>query len=115
MLHDFQVYLVYCSRACWWPDYVGNREKKTQGTVAVTDLNEKRILVWDEVEFCKFSVSEYRIDNVVAKVRGWNLFFSFVVDKAIVEADVISILVNRPVKMFSRKHQVAYLKYVKKI
>jgi len=65
--------------------------------VTVVDLDAKRIAAWNRGPLPVF---EPGLDDVVAKARGRNLFFSTDIDAAIREAQMIFICVNTPTKMY---------------
>ncbi len=66
-------------------------------TVTVVDLDAKRIAAWNHGPLPVF---EPGLDDVVAKARGRNLFFSTDIDAAIRGAQMIFICVNTPTKMY---------------
>ena len=65
--------------------------------VTVVDLNMERIAAWNG-PLENLPVYEPGLEEVVAKTRGKNLFFSSQVDKAIDEAEMIFMAVNTPTK-----------------
>ena len=65
--------------------------------VTVVDLNADRIADWNG-PLENLPVYEPGLEEVVAKTRGRNLFFSTEVDKAIDEAEMIFMAVNTPTK-----------------
>ena len=65
--------------------------------VTVVDLNADRIAAWNG-PLENLPVYEPGLEEVVAKTRGRNLFFSTEVDKAIDEAEMIFMAVNTPTK-----------------
>ena len=65
--------------------------------VTVVDLNMERISAWNG-PLENLPVYEPGLEEVVAKTRGRNLFFSTEVDKAIDEAEMIFMAVNTPTK-----------------
>ena len=65
--------------------------------VTVVDLNMERIAAWNG-PLENLPVYEPGLEEVVAKTRGRNLFFSTEVDKAIDEAEMIFMAVNTPSK-----------------
>jgi len=65
--------------------------------VTVVDLNMERIAAWNG-PLENLPVYESGLEEVVAKTRGRNLFFSTEVDKAIDEAEMIFMAVNTPTK-----------------
>ena len=81
--------------------------------VTVVDLNEARIAQWNDEDLDNLPVYEPGLSEVVAEVRGKNLFFSTDVDEAIDAADMIFIAVNTPTKTYGvGKGMAADLKFV---
>lgn len=81
--------------------------------VTVVDLNEARILAWNDEDTNNIPVYEPGLSDVVAEARGRNLFFSTEVDKAIDEAQMIFISVNTPTKTYGAgKGMGADLKWI---
>jgi len=81
--------------------------------VTVVDLNEVRIAQWNDEDLDNLPVYEPGLSEVVAEVRGKNLFFSTDVDEAIDAADMIFIAVNTPTKTYGEgKGMAADLKFV---
>ncbi|MBG6236577.1 UDPglucose 6-dehydrogenase [Pedobacter sp. CAN_A7] len=81
--------------------------------VTVVDLNESRIAAWNDKDTQNIPIYEPGLSEIVAEVRGQNLFFSTDVDKAIDEAEMIFISVNTPTKTYgSGKGMGADLKYI---
>jgi len=81
--------------------------------VTVVDLNEARIAQWNDEDLDNLPVYEPGLSEVVAEVRGKNLFFSTDVDEAIDAADMIFIAVNTPTKTYGEgKGMAADLKFV---
>ena len=66
--------------------------------VNVVDNNEERIKAWNSEDYSKLPVFEPKLENIVKKCRGQNLFFSNKVEEKISEADIIFISVNTPTK-----------------
>ena len=66
--------------------------------VTVVDLNETRIDAWNHKDLSELPIYEPGLDDVVARARGRNLFFSTAVDEAIAAADMVFISVNTPTK-----------------
>ncbi len=66
--------------------------------VTVVDLNETRIDAWNHKDLGELPIYEPGLDDVVARARGRNLFFSTAVDEAIAAADMVFISVNTPTK-----------------
>lgn len=78
--------------------------------VTVVDKSKERIAQWNSD---KLPIYEPGLDEVVAKCRGKNLFFSTDIEKGIKEADLIFISVNTPTKTFGNgRGRAADLKYV---
>ena len=67
--------------------------------VTVVDINKARIDAWNSGT-CP--IYEPGLDEVVAKTRGKNLFFSTETDRGIREADIIFVSVNTPTKTFGQ-------------
>ncbi len=66
--------------------------------VIVVDNNEERIAEWNGPNLDKLPIYEPGLNEVVARRRNKNLFFSTKVDEAISKADMIFISVNTPTK-----------------
>ena len=82
-------------------------------TVNVVDISKERIAAWNDPDLDNLPIYEPGLAEVVAKVRGKNLFFSTEIDKAIEEADIIFIAVNTPTKAYGEgKGMAADLTYV---
>lgn len=81
--------------------------------VTVVDLNEERILTWNDENTNNIPIYEPGLSEIVAEARGRNLFFSTDVEKAIDEAQIIFICVNTPTKTYGKgKGMAADLKYI---
>ena len=81
--------------------------------VTVVDLNEARIAAWNDENLGNLPIYEPGLSEVVAKVRGQNLFFSTDIDAAIDAADMIFIAVNTPTKTYGEgKGMASDLKFV---
>jgi len=81
--------------------------------VTVVDLNKERIDAWNSRDVNKIPIFEPGLNEILAKSRGKNLFFSTEVDKAIQEAEMVFISVNTPTKTYgSGKGYAADLKYI---
>lgn len=81
--------------------------------VTVVDLNEDRIAAWNDRDVSNIPIYEPGLNEIVANVRGKNLFFSTDVDKAIDEAELIFISVNTPTKTYGTgKGMAADLKHI---
>ncbi|MGB2398638.1 MAG: nucleotide sugar dehydrogenase [Flavobacteriaceae bacterium] len=82
-------------------------------TVTVVDISSDRIAAWNDTDLDNLPIYEPGLEEVVAKARGKNLFFSTEIDKAIAEADIIFIAVNTPTKTYGKgKGMAADLTYV---
>ncbi|MDI9258511.1 MULTISPECIES: UDP-glucose 6-dehydrogenase [Flavobacterium] len=104
---------------CIGAGYVGGptmaviAEKCPHIKVTVVDLNEARIAAWNDEDVNNIPIYEPGLNEIVAKARGRNLFFSTEVDKAIDEAELIFISVNTPTKTYGTgKGMAADLKYI---
>ena len=90
---------------CIGAGYVGGptmtkiAEKCPTYKVTVVDINKDRIDAWNG-PVCP--IYEPGLEDVVAKTRGRNLFFSTETDKGIREADIIFVSVNTPTKTFGQ-------------
>jgi UDPglucose 6-dehydrogenase len=73
--------------------------KCPQYRVTVVDINEKRILDWQNDNL---PIYEPGLDDVIKIARGRNLFFSTEIAKGIKEADIIFVSVNTPTKTFGQ-------------
>ena len=81
--------------------------------VTVVDINEARIAAWNDENLDNLPIYEPGLSEVVAKVRGQNLFFSTDVDTSIETADIIFIAVNTPTKTYGEgKGMASDLKYI---
>ncbi len=69
--------------------------------VTVVDIDKERIDRWNSPDF-NLPVYEPGLKEVVAAVRGRNLFFSTDIEKAVAECDIVFVGVNTPTKMFGR-------------
>lgn len=65
--------------------------------VTVVDINHERIDAWNSTEL---PVYEPRLDEIVQKTRGKNLFFAKDIENQIKENDIIFVSVNTPTKTF---------------
>lgn len=104
---------------CIGAGYVGGptmaviAEKCPHIKVTVVDLNEARIAAWNDADINNIPIYEPGLNEIVAKARGKNLFFSTNVDKAIDEAELIFISVNTPTKTYGTgKGMAADLKHI---
>ena len=66
--------------------------------VTVVDINQQRISDWNNSDLSKLPVFEPKLDKLIEKCRGVNLFFSTNVEKEISNADMIFLSVNTPTK-----------------
>ncbi len=64
----------------------------------VVDINETRIASWNNEDLSKLPVFEPGLQELIAKTRNKNLFFSTNIKEAIESADIIFISVNTPTK-----------------
>lgn len=81
--------------------------------VTVVDVNDARIKAWNDEDISNIPIYEPGLEDIVAKARGRNLFFSTDVEKAIDEAQMIFISVNTPTKTYGLgKGKAADLKYI---
>jgi len=64
----------------------------------VVDINEKRIASWNNQDLSKLPIFEPGLEELIAKTRNKNLFFSTNIKEAIESADIIFISVNTPTK-----------------
>ena len=81
--------------------------------VTVVDINESRIAQWNDENLANLPIYEPGLSEVVAEVRGKNLFFSSDVDAAIEESDMIFIAVNTPTKTYGEgKGMAADLRFI---
>lgn len=79
----------------------------------VVDVNAKRIEAWNSRNINELPIYEPGLKEIVAEVRGRNLFFSTDIDRGIREADMIFISVNTPTKTYGKgKGMAADLKYI---
>lgn len=81
--------------------------------VTVVDVNPERIAKWNSDDLSQLPVYEPGLQDVVAKTRGKNLFFSTDIESGIKNAEMIFISVNTPTKTYGKgKGMAADLKYV---
>ncbi|EKD32391.1 MAG: hypothetical protein ACD_77C00103G0002 [uncultured bacterium] len=81
--------------------------------VNVVDVNPNRIADWNSLNLDNLPIYEPGLQEIVAKVRGKNLFFSTDIEKGIREAQIIFISVNTPTKTYGKgKGMAADLKYI---
>ena len=64
----------------------------------VVDKNEKRIAAWNHNNLSELPIFEPGLEQLIAKTRNKNLFFSTKIKEAIETADIIFISVNTPTK-----------------
>ena len=64
----------------------------------VVDINEERIASWNNEDLSKLPVFEPGLQELIAKTRNKNLFFSTNIKEAIESDDIIFITVNTPTK-----------------
>ena len=102
--------------ACIGAGYVGGptmaviADKCPEITVTVVDVNTQRIAAWNSD---RLPVYEPGLDEVVARTRGRNLFFSTEIDAAIQRAEMIFMSVNTPTKTYGLgAGKAADLRYV---
>ena len=81
--------------------------------VTVVDINDKRIVQWNDPDVEKIPIYEPGLSEIVKEARGRNLFFSTDVEDAIDKADMIFISVNTPTKTYGiGKGMAADLKWI---
>ncbi len=64
----------------------------------VVDINKDRISAWNDDDLKRLPIFEPGLDQIIARTRGKNLFFSTEIKKSISEADMIFLSVNTPIK-----------------
>ena len=103
---------------CIGAGYVGGptmaviADRCPQYQITVVDLNEKRIAAWNSAEL---PIYEPGLEEVVARCRNRNLFYSTDIPKGIREADIIFVSVNTPTKTFGcGAGRAADLQYLEK-
>ena len=103
---------------CIGAGYVGGptmaviADRCPQYQITVVDLNEKRIAAWNSTEL---PIYEPGLEEVVARCRNRNLFYSTDIPKGIREADIIFVSVNTPTKTFGcGAGRAADLQYLEK-
>ena len=103
---------------CIGAGYVGGptmaviADRCPQYQITVVDLNEKRIAAWNSDEL---PIYEPGLEEVVARCRNRNLFYSTDIPKGIREADSIFVSVNTPTKTFGcGAGRAADLQYLEK-
>jgi len=105
--------------ACIGAGYVGGptcsviADKCPQISVTVVDSDLQKIDRWNSDDL---PIYEPRLNEVIKRCRGRNLFFSTDVSKAIKESQLIFICVNTPTKSYGRgKGMAPDLKYVESV
>lgn len=103
---------------CIGAGYVGGptmaviADRCPQYQITVVDINEKRIAAWNSDEL---PIYEPGLEEVVARCRNRNLFYSTDIPKGIKEADIIFVSVNTPTKTFGAgAGRAADLQYLEK-
>ena len=66
--------------------------------VTVLDINEQRILDWNDKNLSNLPVYEPGLDQIIKRCRGINLFFNTNIKEEISLADMIFLSVNTPTK-----------------
>ncbi len=66
--------------------------------VTVLDINNQRILDWNDNDLSNLPVYEPGLDQIIKRCRGVNLFFSTKIKEEIAIADMIFLSVNTPTK-----------------
>ena len=66
--------------------------------IYVVDLNQERIQQWNSKDTSELPIFEPGLEQIIKRVRGKNLFFSFNVEKYISIADMVFLSVNTPTK-----------------
>jgi UDPglucose 6-dehydrogenase len=90
---------------CIGAGYVGGptmaviADRCPQYRVHVVDINDEKIRAWNSDQLPIF---EPGLDEVVARARGRNLFFSIDIEEGIRRADIIFVSVNTPTKAFGQ-------------
>ena len=64
----------------------------------VVDINKKRIESWNNKDLSKLPIFEPGLEELIAKTRNNNLFFSTNIKEAIESSEIIFISVNTPTK-----------------
>jgi len=72
-------------------------DKCPNHTVTVVDINQEKINAWNSDQL---PIYEPGLDDLVARIRGKNLFFSTDINAAIARADIIFVSVNTPTKTY---------------
>lgn len=84
---------------CIGAGYVGG---SNMSVIAQKDTNIKRIVLWNQEDLNRHPIYEPGLKEIVQEARNRNLFFSTDVEKAIDEAEMISISVNKPPKIYGK-------------
>ncbi|MFP3927477.1 MAG: nucleotide sugar dehydrogenase [Desulfobacteraceae bacterium] len=90
---------------CIGAGYVGGptmaviADKCPQYKVTVVDIDRDKIAAWNSD---RLPIYEPGLEEVVARVRGRNLFFSEDIEGGIREADIVFVSVNTPTKTFGQ-------------
>jgi UDPglucose 6-dehydrogenase len=105
--------------SCIGAGYVGGptmaviAQKNPHIKVVVVDINHEKIAQWNSDNLDDLPVYEPGLKEIIADVRGKNLFFQTDVEQAIREAEMVFISVNTPTKTYGiGKGMAADLKYV---
>ena len=97
---DFPIKKICCLGA----GYVGGptmaviADKCPHLKVTVLDINEERIIQWNNTNLDRLPVFEPGLKDVIQRVRGRNLFFSTEIESVIAESQMVFISVNTPTK-----------------
>ena len=68
--------------------------------IHVVDLNEDRIMKWNEDNLDNLPIFEPGLAEIVGRCRGKNLHFSTAVNEKIRKSDMVFISVNTPTKKY---------------
>tara|TARA_Y100001968_G_scaffold303639_1_gene317957 strand:- start:2526 stop:3932 length:1407 start_codon:yes stop_codon:yes gene_type:complete len=66
--------------------------------VTVVDINKDRIDAWNDSDLTKLPIYEPGLEEIIARTRNRNLFFSTAISDSIAKADMVFISVNTPIK-----------------
>ena len=66
--------------------------------VTVLDINEERIIQWNDTNLDKLPVYEPGLKDIIQRVRERNLFFSTEIESVIADSHMVFISVNTPTK-----------------
>ena len=89
---------------CIGAGYVGGptmaviADKCNNVNINVVDNNQERVNAWNSNDLNKLPIFEPGLKEIVKRTRNRNLFFSSNVNKGIIQADLIFISVNTPIK-----------------